>query len=184
MSSTSAVAPATTPRSWRKLSGAQDMSQPSRSILELAGRARSNLNYLPQVEVIEADGGAYDPGPSDGILVNAGATHPRSTWLDSLRIGGRLILPLTVANEADASYSGHILKIKRQENGLRRPLHIRTSIFPCSGARDPELNDKLSAAFKREDLKCVQSLRRDSHKPSETCWLHSDQFCLSTLPVN
>ena len=151
---------------------------------QLAGRARSNLEYLPHVDVIEADGGAYAPGPSDGILVNAGATHPRETWLDSLRTGGRLLLPLTVANEFDASYSGHILKIKRQENGYAARFISGTSIFPCSGARDPDLNDKLSAAFKRDDLKCVQSLRRDAHVSLETCWLHDEQFCLSKLPVN
>ena len=150
----------------------------------LAGRARGNLEYLPQVDVIEADGGACDPGPSDGIFVNAGATHPRSTWLDSLRTGGRLILPLTVANEADASYSGHILKVTRQEHGYAARFISGTSIFPCFGARDPELNDKLSAAFKREDSKCVQSLRRDNHEPSDTCWLHSNRFCLSTLPAS
>jgi protein-L-isoaspartate(D-aspartate) O-methyltransferase len=30
------------------------------------------------------------------ILVNAGATHPRETWLDALSPGGRLVLPLTI----------------------------------------------------------------------------------------
>jgi protein-L-isoaspartate(D-aspartate) O-methyltransferase len=65
----------------------------------LAARARGNLSYLPQVKVSEGDGGEEDPGPCDAILVNAGATHPRSIWLDSLRAGGRLILPLTVTGD-------------------------------------------------------------------------------------
>lgn len=151
---------------------------------QLAGRARSNLNYLPHVDVIEADGGAYDPGPSDGILVNAGATHPRATWLDSLRAGGRLLLPLTVANESDASYSGHTLKIKRQENGYAARFISEVGIFPCLGARDPQLNDKLKKAFERGDAKSVESVRRDAHDEQESCWLHDEQFCLSKLPAN
>ena len=40
-------------------------------------------------------------GPADAILINAGATHPRSIWLDSLRTGGRLLLPLTVTEDTD-----------------------------------------------------------------------------------
>ena len=45
----------------------------------------SNLSHLAQVKIIEGDGGEENPGPCDAILVNAGATHPRSIWLDSLR---------------------------------------------------------------------------------------------------
>src|SRR5438445_11502464 len=57
-------------------------------------------------------------------------------------------------------------------------------IFPCSGARDPELNDKLNEVFKRGDWKSVQSLRREPHQPTDTCWLHSKSFCLSKLRNN
>ena len=55
---------------------------------QLAARACDNLHYFPNVKVIEGDGGDIDSGPADAILVNAGATHARSVWLDSLRIGG------------------------------------------------------------------------------------------------
>jgi len=151
---------------------------------ELAARARTNLNHLSHVEVVESDGGTIAPNVHDGMLVNAGATHPRQEWLDALRVGGRLILPLTVANESDTPHSGHILKIKRREDGFAARFISPTSIFPCSGARDPELNDKLRAAFNGDDWRCVQSLRRDAHVCAETCWLHNEQFCLSKLPVN
>ena len=150
---------------------------------QLAARARNNLDYLSHVEVIESDGGAYDPGPCDGILVNAGATHPRAAWLDSLQLGGRLLLPLTVDNESDAPQSGQMLKIRRQVNGFTASFICQTTIFPCSGARDPELNDRLKEAFKRGDTKSVQSLRRDPHDEQESCWLHGEQFCLSKTSV-
>ena len=150
----------------------------------LAARARTNLGHLSHVEVLESDSGDVAVGLYDGMLVNAGATHPPHAWLDALRVGGRLILPLTVSNATDVTQFGEVLKIKRRENGLSAGFLCSTSIFPCSGARDPELNDRLRAAFKRGGLNRVQSLRRDNHKPSNTCWLHSDQFCLSTLPAN
>ena len=150
----------------------------------LAARARTNLSHLSHVEVLESDSAGIAPNVYDGMLVNAGATQPRHAWLDALRAGGRLILPLTVSNETDVTQSGEVLKITRQGHGLSAGFLCSTSIFPCSGARDPELNDNLRAAFKRGDLNRVRSLRRDSHKPSDTCWLHSDQFCLSTLPAN
>lgn len=149
---------------------------------ELAGRARSNLSYLSHVEVFEGDGAEYNPGPSDAILVNAGATHPRSIWLDSLRPGGRLVFPLTAADD-EGGTAGGVLKVRHQEAGLVASFISRVSIFPCSGGRDPELNDKLKEAFKCGDWKSVQSLRRDTHDSTDTCWLHAPNFCLSKLAI-
>ena len=85
---------------------------------ELASRARINVSYLPNVQVLEGDGGETDPGPGDAILINAGITHPRSPWLDSLRPGGRLLLPLTVTEDTDSSGGGRVLKVTRQPGGL------------------------------------------------------------------
>ena len=144
----------------------------------LAARARSNLNHLTQVKIIEGDGGEEDPGPCDAILVNAGATHPRSIWLDSLRTGGRLILPLTVSGD-EGGTEGAVVKIIREPAGFAASFVSRVGIFPCAGARDAALNKKLAAAFKRGNEKSVQSLRRDKHKASDGCWFHGDTFCLS-----
>jgi protein-L-isoaspartate(D-aspartate) O-methyltransferase len=88
----------------------------------LAARARANLRSFDGVEVIEANGCDYDPGPVDAILVNAGVTHPRAVWLERLRVEGRIMLPLT-----DDAGTGVMLKVKREANGYvarctRRPL--------------------------------------------------------------
>jgi protein-L-isoaspartate(D-aspartate) O-methyltransferase len=147
---------------------------------ELAERARSNLSHLPQVEVVQGGGGEYNPGPSDAILVNAGATHPKSVWLDSLRPGGRLLLPLTVAGYEDGTKGG-VFKIRRQYASLAVSFISRVAIFPCQGARAPELNVPLKDAFNRRNEKSVQSLRTDTHDPDDTCWLHASHFCLSKL---
>jgi len=60
----------------------------------LAARAQANLRHLAQVEVVAGDATKYDPGPADAIFVSAGATHPLSLWLDSLKLSGRLVFPM------------------------------------------------------------------------------------------
>jgi protein-L-isoaspartate(D-aspartate) O-methyltransferase len=51
---------------------------------------------MPWVEVRHGDCSAPLAESFDGILVNAGVTHPLDSWLDGLADGGRLMLPLTV----------------------------------------------------------------------------------------
>jgi D-amino-acid dehydrogenase len=45
--------------------------------------------------VVRGDGTRIAFEPADVIYVNAGATRPADAWLDRLKEGGRLILPLT-----------------------------------------------------------------------------------------
>lgn len=150
---------------------------------ELAARARTNLRGWPQVAVIQGDGSTYDPGPGDAIFVNAGATHPCTVWLDALRPGGRLLVPLTVATGRSGHGGGGMLKVTRQPSGLRASFISQVGIYPCIGGRDPAVNDQLQEAFRRPAWKAVQSLRREPHVPTETCWLHLRDFCLSTAAV-
>jgi protein-L-isoaspartate(D-aspartate) O-methyltransferase len=128
-------------------------------------------------------GGEIDAGPADAILINAGATHPRPVWLDSLRIGGRLLVPLTVTEETDDGGEGHVLKVTRQPGGLTACFISGVGIFSCVGGRDAELNQRLKEAFERDGWKSIQSLRRDKHDPTDRCWLHAENFCLSKLSV-
>src|ERR1700680_2456556 len=62
---------------------------------ELAARATANLAQTPHVRVVHGDGTRIAFEPVDVIYVNAGATRPADAWLDRLKEGGRLILPLT-----------------------------------------------------------------------------------------
>jgi protein-L-isoaspartate(D-aspartate) O-methyltransferase len=149
----------------------------------LAERARENLSYLPHVEVIAGDGGEMDPGPSDAILINAGATHLRPVWLDALRLGGRLLVPLTIDDEDDGSQWGRVLKVAHQSQGFAACFVSEVGIYPCHGARDSAFNEKLQKAFKRGDWKAVKTLRRDPHEPDDTCWFHAETFCLSKLVI-
>lgn len=145
---------------------------------DLALRSRSNLADLPNVEVVHADGGDYNPGSADAILINAGATHPRRVWLDSLRPNGRMLLPLT------GPYgSGSVLKVVHRDKGYAASFVSSITIFPCVGARDEDTASLLRDAFMGGGWAAVRSLRRDLHQREPTCWFHSDNLCLSIVDL-
>ncbi len=150
---------------------------------DLAARARTNLSYLAQVEVIHGDGGVYDPGPCEAIFVNAGATHVRPVWLDCLRRGGRLILYLTVAFDDSSAGKGGMLKVTRQDHGYAARFLSFVAVFHCIGSRDSGANERLKTAMRGGRWESVKSLRRDPHEARQSCWLHEHDFCLSTLSV-
>jgi len=150
---------------------------------DLASRARKNLAHLDHVEVLQADGGEYNSQPNDAIFINAGATHVRSAWLDNLRPGGRLLLPLTFAADPNANGMGFMLRVTYESQSYSARFLSPVMIFSCIGSRNEESNKRLHDAMKLGTWGSVQSLRRESHEPSDTCWLHGDNFCLSTLPV-
>lgn len=143
---------------------------------DLAARSRGNLADLPNVEVVHGDGGEHDPGPADAVLVNAGATHPRRIWLDLLRPNGKLVLPLT-----GLYGTGWVLKVVNRGKGYAAQFISSISIFPCVGARDADTARLLGEAFMSGGWAAVRSLRRDAHQIEPTCWLHSDNLCLSTV---
>lgn len=145
---------------------------------ELAARARENLSDLEHVEVLPSDGGEYVLEPFDAIFINAGVSYPREVWLDGLKPGGRLLLPLTT----DTGQGG-MLKVEREEGGYAARFLSTVSVFPCTGARDVESSRRFTESMKRKSFKLVQSLRREPHEIDDTCWLHGSGFCLSTLPV-
>lgn len=144
--------------------------------VDLAARSRDNLADLPHVKVVHGDSGEHDPGPADAILVNAGATNPRRIWLDSLRPNGRLVLPLTGLQR-----TGWVLKVVKRDKGYAAHFISSIAIFPCLGTRDADTARLLDEAFTSGGWAAVRSLRRDPHQSEPTCWLHSDNLCLSTI---
>jgi protein-L-isoaspartate(D-aspartate) O-methyltransferase len=147
---------------------------------ELARRARENLAYLEHVQVYEGDGGELDPGAADAIFVNAGTTHPRSIWTDSLESGGRLLLPITSSHNSSGTGSGGMFLITRQGAAFAAELVSPVGIFSCLGSRDSHLNEELSRK-RGPEWRAVRSLRRERHERDDTCWLHTEEGCLSTL---
>jgi protein-L-isoaspartate(D-aspartate) O-methyltransferase len=146
---------------------------------DLAARASENLAGYPQVMVRCADGSSHDSGPCDAILVNAGATHLSPVWLDALRPGGRLVVPLTVARDGQGRGFGRMLKVVRRDPDWDARFIGAVGIYPCRGARDAATNRRLERSYREADAAAVRRLIRDPHEATETCWLHGAGFCLS-----
>lgn len=146
----------------------------------LAARARDQLARYPWVEVVAGDGTAYDPGPVDAVLANAGLTHPPDQWLDRLVPDGRMLMPLTTFTGAPAGSVGFMLLVARVASGFAASFVSPVAIFASVAGRDPDLNERLRAALGSGRWQAVRRLRRDDHVPAESCWLHGERFCLST----
>lgn len=144
----------------------------------LARLARANLASVDSVFVVNGDGAHHDPGPVDAILVNAGVTHPQTLWLDRLRPGGRMLLPLT-----NHEGIGMMLKVTSQPAGYAARFVSKLLIFHCAGARDVQYSERLASQLAGNAWRSVQSLRRDSHSPDAECWFHGQEFCLSARPI-
>ncbi len=146
---------------------------------ELAGRARTNLARMANVEVMAVDGTSFDPGSVDVLVVNAGATHPVQAWLDALMPGGRLLLPLTAENR-----QGTVFRIERLSAGpgYSASAVSGVSIYPCAGARTPSAAHLLARALGKGGQQFVRSLRLDPHDSGGTCWLHGQGYCFSIQP--
>jgi protein-L-isoaspartate(D-aspartate) O-methyltransferase len=153
---------------------------------DLAARARENLSGYPHAAVHGADGAAFDPGVCDAILVNAGVTHPHALWLDRLREGGRLVMPLTIATSPTIG-QGVMLKFVRQSRSYSVSLVTFLAIFNGGGLRNAELEgplrDWLSKAMATGALLKMKSLRRDLHEQDESCLFHTPGMCLSGAPL-
>ena len=150
---------------------------------DLATRARSNLSNYANVQIQLADGAEMDPGECDAMLINAGVTHPNPLWLDRLREGGRLVMPITMATSPTLG-AGLMIRIMRQGN--RFPISGLTpvGIYSCTNMRDPELEPKLQKAMTTQTIFKVKSVRREPHDEEETCVVHKAGVCLSSQQIS
>jgi protein-L-isoaspartate(D-aspartate) O-methyltransferase len=149
---------------------------------ELAARARANLADYPQVTVVQGDGAALPLAPADVILVNAGAARPMDLWLDALKEGGRLILPLCVGFKMPGSGApmtrGVIFLIERHGDDYSARFKSNTGIYPCFGVSDPEGEASLTQALRGGGAEKVRRLYRTSDVAVEACWAKGTGWAL------
>src|SRR6202140_4077673 len=148
--------------------------------VELAARATANLAQTPHVRVVHGDGTRVLFEPADVIYVNAGATRPADAWLDRLKEGGRLILPLT----ADAIPNrdvrrGAVFRIERHGPEFLARRISGVAIFPCEGGRDEAGERALGAAFDKGGAERVTRLYLRDDLPEDQCWLRAPGWCLA-----
>jgi protein-L-isoaspartate(D-aspartate) O-methyltransferase len=146
----------------------------------LASQARANLKSWPWIEVRHGDGRTDLPRDCDVVLINAGATHVLDEWLDVVRAGGRLLVPLTVTMPGMRPTLGKGLELvlARGPDGWSARAGGIVVIYSLVGARDEAMNSALGRALMRGPRPEITRLRRDPHDPAEACWLHGTTNCL------
>jgi protein-L-isoaspartate(D-aspartate) O-methyltransferase len=118
------------------------------------------------------------------IYVNAGATRPADVWLDRLKDGGRLVLPLTTDDGFSSLGSGMrprgaVFLITREGDEFLARCVSGVAIYPCAGMRDAKSEKALASAFGNGGLKRVTRLYRTDDVPDDRCWLKGDDWCLA-----
>jgi protein-L-isoaspartate(D-aspartate) O-methyltransferase len=143
--------------------------------VDLAAKARENLRHLGNVAVVAGSACEGQLPDADLIYVNAGATHPLNTWLDALRLGARLIFPMTANSGA-----GLMLMITRgQENRYGAAIISPVAFIPCVGARDDAASQALSAALQSRAILKLKSLRRGATTDDTVCCAGQDWWLSS-----
>jgi protein-L-isoaspartate(D-aspartate) O-methyltransferase len=140
---------------------------------ELAERAKANLAHLPNVTVVQGNGAEIPCDPADVIYVNAGTTHPVAAWLDALKEGGRLVLPLTTNSTISGLLrrpQGAMFRIERKGADYFVKLVSGAAFIPGEGMRDPASEAALAAAFDRASPEAVTRLYRTDDVPAARCW--------------
>lgn len=150
---------------------------------ELAGRANANLVRVKNVEVKHGDATTVAFDRADVIYVNAGATRPVDAWLDRLKDGGRLIIPLTTnaafGGPAPRGPQGGMFRIERR-GGDFLVEHVSAAAFiPGESMRDPESEAALAAGFAKGGQHNVTRLYRFGDIPDEQCWVRAPGWALA-----
>jgi len=151
----------------------------------LAQRAQQNLSGNPNIVVRHGDGASIPFDAADVIYVNAGATRPADAWLDRLKDGGRLILPLTAKKILPAGGTGSIarhgavFRIERKGNDYLARWISAVGVYPCEGGRDEISEAALDAALQKGGWQDVTRLYRTDELPADRCWLRAPGWALA-----
>ena len=148
----------------------------------LAARAADNLSDFPWVSVAAGDGRNELPTDIDIVLVHAGTTHIVPEWLDAIRDGGRLLVPLTceIPGMPSGIGKGIMLMATRDGESWQAKPGVPVAIYSMVGVRDPQLQPALGQAMMNGAFMRVSRLRRDPHQPDSTCCVHSGAVCLAS----
>ncbi|MBY3365031.1 protein-L-isoaspartate O-methyltransferase family protein [Rhizobium laguerreae] len=153
---------------------------------DLAAHAQTALADRANVSVMNADGSQWPQEEVDAIYVNFAVARPAEPWIERLRPGGRLVLPLGVPRQdrppkggRHASH-GAALRIERGEDGFAARW-IGTAYFVCANGGlsiDDNEIEALTAAFRRGGIEFVKSLLWKTEPRIGRCWYIADQWAL------
>ncbi len=154
----------------------------------LAASSAENLKPWSQVEVVHGDGALYPQEEVDGVYASVATAGPAPAWLDSLRVGGRLIFPLGAPAPPRGGFrssdSAVMLSVERRAGGFAaRALMPVSFVFAESSLGDAEEAEALSAAFAGPGLSEVRSLRWGDPGDPARAWFWSPRWSLSYDPA-
>jgi protein-L-isoaspartate(D-aspartate) O-methyltransferase len=159
---------------------------------ELASRAAMNLKGVENVHVITGDACTLSFDPADVIYVNAGFSRIPLTWLDGLRDGGRVLLPmgsaagfkdlrpgaLDMARMVRLAKSQVVFRIERRGEEFHVRPGVPAAFIPAEGA-DPAAEVALVAALENDGARKVTRVYRGGDISDERCWLRGEGWCLA-----
>jgi protein-L-isoaspartate O-methyltransferase len=155
----------------------------SESLIDHASEA---LADFPNVSLLTADATVFAPASYDVGLVNMGVSVIPDLWLTRLnRRNGRLAVPLAVPLPSGSAESylskGIVFLIERSGHAYMVRMIGGAIIFSASGKANEAAQRRLLNSLMTADPHEVKSLRRESHVPSDACWLHEELYCLSRI---
>jgi protein-L-isoaspartate(D-aspartate) O-methyltransferase len=103
-------------------------------------------------------------------------------WLDAIRDGGRLLVPLTCEIPGMPSGIGKGMTLLATRDGdqwTARP-GAPVAIYSFQGERDAQMQAMLGKALMDGAFLRVKRLRRDPHAREASCCLHGDTVCLAS----
>ena len=142
---------------------------------DLNARAADNLKPWPHVALAGDATRLTSLGPLDVVFCSCGAADIPLFWLRALKVGGRMLLPLTGSIQG-----GPIFLLER----LQDPDHFSARMltaqryFPCLGTRGAAAEAAVDAAIARSSPQEVSGLWLGEHPPGGQCWLHGSGWCL------
>jgi protein-L-isoaspartate(D-aspartate) O-methyltransferase len=111
---------------------------------DLCERARANLSAWPNVEVRHGNAATDldDDRTFDLVVAFAGVTHVPKAWSSRLAHDARLLVPLT-----GADWWGAMILAHRFGQGFDATTLGRCGVYPCAGARDDDLAQRITDLF-------------------------------------
>jgi len=143
------------------------------TVLQVASEYLASYSNI----TLKAESGVNNDFPiADVIYVSAGATHPATSWLDTLRINGRIVFPWT-----DDTHKGYMVLLRKTSaDCFELKFTGRVRFIPCIGLRDVEIGFRLSEALTLGKLENAKSLRRNSTPDTTECFSTTDWWLSSS----
>ncbi|MDW9354599.1 methyltransferase domain-containing protein [Sinorhizobium meliloti] len=162
----------------------------------LADSAGRNLRDNGNIRVIQGDGCVWPQVPVDRIYVNFASSRPAKSWIENLRVGGKLIFPLGLPieqsqNKRSKAAKGIFLFVQREPSGYKASSLGPTYFVWGEGSHDEtaiHYNRKkylkqLQDSIETKKADRIRSLRLGKAKTSDE-WFSGDDWGLSYEPLS